>query len=269
MKTQLLIKKLCFAVLALSFAVSSAQADTIAWQSSVNLFAGGNNADFISVNGTQVVGVNLGILANFTNATETANRTDGSMVSFTNADASTLGGGIAGAAGVSVSTDTFLSDAGPTTFSDGEFFGLGPGIFNLLNSASFNGGNAAAGDFAIEFSGLTIGNTYEIQVLVNDARGGANAGIRDTEWEVGFTNGVTNLVAGEADLTNRPFNDSTSPDLAGDFIIGTFTATTSTTKGFNIAGVRGGLSIGDDILCLLYTSPSPRDATLSRMPSSA
>ena len=26
---------------------------------------------------------------------------------------------------------------------------------------------------------------------------------------------------------------------------------------------------GKDIICLLYTSPSPRDATLSRMPSSA
>ena len=26
---------------------------------------------------------------------------------------------------------------------------------------------------------------------------------------------------------------------------------------------------GNDITCLLYTSPSPRDATLSRMPSSA
>ena len=26
---------------------------------------------------------------------------------------------------------------------------------------------------------------------------------------------------------------------------------------------------GDDCGCLLYTSPSPRDATLSRMPSSA
>ena len=26
---------------------------------------------------------------------------------------------------------------------------------------------------------------------------------------------------------------------------------------------------GNDSLCLLYTSPSPRDATLSRMPSSA
>ena len=26
---------------------------------------------------------------------------------------------------------------------------------------------------------------------------------------------------------------------------------------------------GEDLICLLYTSPSPRDATLSRMPSSA
>ena len=26
---------------------------------------------------------------------------------------------------------------------------------------------------------------------------------------------------------------------------------------------------GQDVICLLYTSPSPRDATLSRMPSSA
>mgnify|MGYP003311831478 CR=1 FL=1 len=29
------------------------------------------------------------------------------------------------------------------------------------------------------------------------------------------------------------------------------------------------LSIKDVVVCLLYTSPSPRDATLSRMPSSA
>ena len=27
--------------------------------------------------------------------------------------------------------------------------------------------------------------------------------------------------------------------------------------------------VGQDVFCLLYTSPSPRDATLSRMPSSA
>ena len=28
-------------------------------------------------------------------------------------------------------------------------------------------------------------------------------------------------------------------------------------------------TFGDGLFCLLYTSPSPRDATLSRMPSSA
>ena len=34
--------------------------------------------------------------------------------------------------------------------------------------------------------------------------------------------------------------------------------------------VSAGLAVADDFLaCLLYTSPSPRDATLSRMPSSA
>ena len=29
------------------------------------------------------------------------------------------------------------------------------------------------------------------------------------------------------------------------------------------------MPLAEDIFCLLYTSPSPRDATLSRMPSSA
>ena len=48
-------------------------------------------------------------------------------------------------------------------------------------------------------------------------------------------------------------------------------------KGSNqaVAAAKAGVKtyfiskIGDDQFCLLYTSPSPRDATLSRMPSSA
>ena len=32
---------------------------------------------------------------------------------------------------------------------------------------------------------------------------------------------------------------------------------------------NSGIAIGDAITCLLYTSPSPRDRSLSRMPSSA
>ena len=38
---------------------------------------------------------------------------------------------------------------------------------------------------------------------------------------------------------------------------------------FAFALVLTRLSLPKDELCLLYTSPSPRDATLSRMPSSA
>ena len=33
--------------------------------------------------------------------------------------------------------------------------------------------------------------------------------------------------------------------------------------------IRSGTQVTGDIICLLYTSPSPRDLDLSRMPSSA
>ena len=36
-----------------------------------------------------------------------------------------------------------------------------------------------------------------------------------------------------------------------------------------VGGVVGGTDVVVGGVCLLYTSPSPRDATLSRMPSSA
>ena len=38
---------------------------------------------------------------------------------------------------------------------------------------------------------------------------------------------------------------------------------------FRHAEQRGQISPGDTLICLLYTSPSPRDRTRSRMPSSA
>ena len=37
----------------------------------------------------------------------------------------------------------------------------------------------------------------------------------------------------------------------------------------NVDGEKGDGLLPLDDICLLYTSPSPRDATLSRMPSSA
>jgi len=204
---------------------SFAHADIITWQSSVDLIAGGNNDAFISTNGTPVLAFSGGVP---TTGFQTVNTVD-----FFNIDSAGLMAGFTGG-GVTVSSDTFSNQAGPTTFGDGEFSGNVP-LFNTI------AGNS------ITFNGLTVGQIYEIQVLVNDARGGTNAGIRDTEWEVGFTDGVTNLIAAEADLTNRPFNDSTSGAVVGDFIIGTFTAN-STTKSFNIGASRGGLSVGDDVV---------------------
>ena len=41
---------------------------------------------------------------------------------------------------------------------------------------------------------------------------------------------------------------------------GTFAEVTEIPEGYNVVDAK---------CCLLYTSPSPRDATLSRMPSSA
>ena len=38
---------------------------------------------------------------------------------------------------------------------------------------------------------------------------------------------------------------------------------------FHVRGLEVSKELAQDITCLLYTSPSPRDATLSRMPSSA
>ena len=39
--------------------------------------------------------------------------------------------------------------------------------------------------------------------------------------------------------------------------------------GRDLDSYSGGVIVSDEMICLLYTSPSPRDATLSRMPSSA
>ena len=51
-------------------------------------------------------------------------------------------------------------------------------------------------------------------------------------------------------------------DLANDGLIG------GSRKGFNAAGELPNVFVMD-IVCLLYTSPSPRDLSTSRMPSSA
>ena len=73
-------------------------------------------------------------------------------------------------------------------------------------------------------------------------------------------------------------NQSAADDLdAGDTATDSFTytisdgdATDTATLIFTVTGVNDApVAVNDTDACLLYTSPSPRDATLSRMPSSA
>ena len=66
------------------------------------------------------------------------------------------------------------------------------------------------------------------------------------------------------------YRPQTFDDLIGQEVVAeTITNSIKADKipnAYLFTGIRG---IGKTTTCLLYTSPSPRDATLSRMPSSA
>ena len=61
------------------------------------------------------------------------------------------------------------------------------------------------------------------------------------------------------------FSETTSPGVCNYLITRTWTATDNCGN----EGIETQMITVQDTTCLLYTSPSPRDATLSRMPSSA
>ena len=231
MKKNLSFKSFAITSSVLAVAVT-AQASLITWQPSVDLVAGGLNDEFISTNGTSVIAfsgsnstdplVLNGVTFQSVNNTGTAPFTGVGGVSFT-----------------STATDT----AGPATFGAGELGAAGNAdLTNLLQGAIFNGGGTQT------LGGLVIGQAYEIQLIVNDARGGTGAGIRDTAWEVGLTDGVGTTIAGIADLTNRPFNDSASTAVNGDFIIGTFTADATGSQSFDFGATRAGYTLGDELV---------------------
>ena len=106
-------------------------------------------------------------------------------------------------------------------------------------------------DFEARFSGApTFGYGAEFAVL-------SNALPRD--WRVSFTQ------AGSPAETNGLTRGARILTIDGaDFLNGNGDAELDTLT----AGLFPN-SIGESHVCLLYTSPSPRDATLSRMPSSA
>ena len=85
---------------------------------------------------------------------------------------------------------------------------------------------------------------------------------RHSPWEVGL------LHAGPEVVGPEPLGGWRGrPDGAGCALL--YTATYLQVQGGDRDGRVEHTLLGGLVTCLLYTSPSPRDATLSRMPSSA
>ena len=80
-------------------------------------------------------------------------------------------------------------------------------------------------------------------------------------------NSFENKVLGSAE--NLPFDDNSFDNVFCSFVWRNVTDTSKALAEVYRVLRPGGKFILLDMTCLLYTSPSPRDATLSRMPSSA
>ena len=236
----------------------------ISWSESVPLFAGGDNTDFISQNGTFVLGVAPGGVselgdgvvatvgtAQFLQADQDSGMPDGTITSVT----TTQNG---------VTFEGLFSRVQAPTFGAGEF--TDPAAVSLMVVACWNNTYDPDND-VVTFSGLTAGDTYEIQVLVNDARG------RNLNNQVAFTNGSDQLVAAVAKLSNRENTDEGTLNQNGDFVVGTFVADTSGIQTFNMSATRGGgvtngsnlndqFIVGESIDLTTFDPPgSPRGGT--------
>lgn len=187
---------------------TSSHASTITWMTSVDLFAGGNNDMFVSTNGT------LAAAVNYTTDTSLSPVLNGVTFVGTNASATATGG-----TGETIA----LGGGGDNTgaFGDGAFSSMIP-IFDLLRSGAFNIPDVTLG-------GLVPNTIYEIQIFSHDGRGSRN------DAAAAFGDGTGSGPVGELDLNNTGLNINAGTAGTGDFITGTFLAT-SATKTFQVFG---------------------------------
>lgn len=244
-----------------SLIVSNAGAATISWDTSVAMYNGvdasGPAAEaFVSTAGTFVLGINGtdGLTGDSTiggpNPTNTVNG-----VAFTNIN----GAGLVGAGhtnnGVTINSNNVTSDGTTglrvegTSSNTGTPYGsgaiaAGQQLHYLLEGGIFGSGT-------ISLSGLMVGQMYSLQILTNDARGGTGQGGRDSDWQVGFSDGSglfdpttgvadadSSNFAGVSILNNRDVATLTG-ELSGNYITGSFMAD-ATTQNFDFLGTRDG-----------------------------
>lgn len=224
---------------------ATASAATVSWGASTDLFQGPGNQtgavaqSIVDTTGIFVAAFNAtqGSPDSVLGATETVNG-----VAFTNANGATLGGGFT-QGGVTI---TVLNPTGGNLRDTDTPYGSGsitdPNVNDLLEGGIFDSGT-------VTFSDLTSGQDYSIQLFNNDARGGTNNGGRDVNWQVGYSDGVTEIfdaggvgtlgnIVATSSLNNRDVATLTG-EQSGEYIIGTFTAV-GTTQSFDFAGTRNG-----------------------------
>ena len=148
--------------------------------------------------------------------------------------------------------DLSMPDNMDAVFGAGNYTVSSPVLVSGPSSLGVNSGFNGGSDQELLATGsyLSPGDTAEIQIVVTilnlaDPQGNG-LGVYENE--------VT--VTGENPYGDPVSDDSTDGPIPTDGGLGTETVITAA-----FAEITG--------TCLLYTSPSPRDATLSRMPSSA
>ena len=119
-----------------------------------------------------------------------------------------------------------------------------------------------------------IGDTVELKGIVPDSSNSYNTLYRITGITTGSTKQVQVASASTIGVTNTTGLGVTDTSVATAYVTGqalnvsAFNFNKDTGVGVVTTAQRHGLSV-DNKVCLLYTSPSPRDKRQSRMPSSA
>ena len=147
---------------------------------------------------------------------------------------------------------------------------------NLTYTWEFDGlagsrGGLAAGDYVIQVTDPSQPGSIAFVELSILSEGGLDAtAIIQQLPECGKNNGqVTISASGGSGIYTYDWGN-VNTNSRNDLIAGTYEVTV-TDQNFNCVEVLTFTLLNNvpAIICLLYTSPSPRDATLSRMPSSA
>eukprot|EP00752_Nemacystus_decipiens_P015012 g13368.t1 len=215
----------------------------------------------VSTNGVSVIAINGSFEGGDPIADGTSTTTVNGVVFVDTGTEFVNAGGIVGF------TSTYIDNR-----NDSNAFGFGAltdsggdDITELIRGGLFGGGTGFTAPVTNTFSGLTIGNVYEIQLFVNDARG-----TRSNEWLNGLSDGAGNLDVASLRLNNSAsLSDATVGPETGDYIIGTFVADattqsfqqTSTTNGVLSGG--GGSQIQLNALQLRDLGPVPEPGSLA------